>query len=97
MTKRQENSMLKAQNARLIKMLEEERQKVSGYKELSHIQNAYIAIALNRMGATAENPVPIINTEVTEAMERYEVRAVIGEDGGFKFYCEDMHSKCINE
>jgi hypothetical protein len=62
----------------------------AGYKELSQIQNAYIAVTLKRMGATEENPVPIINDEITEAMDKLEVRAVVGDNGEWKFYVEEL-------
>ena len=90
MTKAQEIAKLKAQNAKLLKMLEEERQTVSRYKELSKIQNAYVAVALKKIGATKENPVPIINEEITEAIDRLDVRAVIGDNGEWKFYVEEL-------
>ena len=90
MTKAQQIANLEKKNAQLIKLLEEERRTVAGYKELSRIQNAYIAVALKRMGATEENPVPIINDEITEAMDKLEVRALIGDGCEWKFFVEEL-------
>jgi hypothetical protein len=84
-----EITKLKKNNEKLHKMLEEERNKVKGYEELARIHNAYIAITLKKMGATSDNPIPIINDEIKEAMEHYEVRAVVGDDGSWKFYCDE--------
>lgn len=95
MTKAQEIAKVKGQNDKLRKMLADEREKVAryedgeGYEGVYRIQNAYIAVLLSKMGATKENPVTILKEEITKAMEHYEVRAGIDEDGAWKFYVEE--------
>ena len=76
------------QKEKLKKMLQEERDKVLGYEQLAKVHSAYIAILLKELGATEENMVTITPDEVTEALKRYEARAVPGGDGSFSLYCE---------
>ena len=96
MTKQRKIEQLEAKVEKLRKMLVDEREKVAryedgeGYEGVYRIQNAYIAVLLSKMGATEEKPVPIINDEITEAMDKLEVRALIGDGGGWKFYVEGL-------
>ncbi len=96
MTKAQENAKLKKQNDKLRKMLADEREKVAryedgeGYEGVYRIQNAYIAVLLSKMGATEENPVTILKEDITKAMEHYDVRAGVSEDGSWKFYVKEI-------
>lgn len=78
---------LKIQNEKLIKMVEEERQKVAGYEQLAKVHSAYISILLNKLGATKDNMITITSAEVTEALTKYEARAMPAENG-YSLYCE---------
>lgn len=75
------------QKEKLKKMLEEEREKVAGYEQLAKVHSAYISILLKKLNATEDNPIEIKASEVTEAMQMYEARAVATE-GGFGLYYE---------
>lgn len=74
-------------NEKLIKMIEAERAKVAGYEQLAKVHSAYISILLKRMGATKDNVITITASEVTEALEKYEARAMSVEKG-YSLYCE---------
>ena len=87
MTKKQEMAKIKKQNDKLVKMLAEERQKVAGYEQIAKVHSAYISILLNKLGATKDNMITITASEVTEALKKYEARAIQTEDG-FSLYCE---------
>ena len=87
MTKKQEMAKIKKQNDKLVKMLAEERQKVKGYEQLAKVHSAYISILLQKLGATKDNMITITSAEVTEALKKYEARALPSEDG-FSLYCE---------
>jgi len=87
MTKKQEMAKIKKQNDKLVKMLAEERQKVAGYEQLAKVHSAYISILLQKLGATKDNMITITSAEVTEALKKYEARALPSEDG-FSLYCE---------
>lgn len=87
--KAKEAARRKRQNEKLRKMYEAERQKVAGHEELKRIQNAYVAILLNKLGATEENPVTITNDDVKEALANDNVRATISDVGVWKLYCEE--------
>lgn len=87
MTKKQELAQLKKKNDKLIKMLAEEREKVAGYNQIAKVHSAYISILLKRLEATEDKPVTITASEVTEALNKYEARAMPTEDG-FNLYCE---------
>lgn len=65
-----------------------ERAKVAGYEQLAKVHSAYITILLKELGATEENMITITPDEVTEALQRYEARAVPNGDGSFSLYCE---------
>ena len=86
-TKKQELEKVKKQNDKLMKMIGEERQKVAGYEQVAQVNSAYISILLKRLGATEDNKVDIQASEVTEALAKYEARAVATE-GGFGLYYE---------
>jgi hypothetical protein len=64
-------------------MVAEEREKVAGYEQIAKVHSAYIAILLKSMG----NSVTITESEVKEALEKYEVRAFRVDDG-WSLYCE---------
>ena len=73
-------------------MIAEERAKVAGHEQLAKVHSAYISILLNRLGATQDNPLPIMASEVKEAMQKYEARAIqvdgLSLEAGFSLYCE---------
>ena len=87
MTKKQELAQVKKKNDKLVKMLTEEREKVAGYNQIAKVHSAYISILLKRLEATEDKPVTITASEVTEALTKYEARAMPAEDG-FNLYCE---------
>lgn len=71
----------------LKRMVERERQKVKAYERIAKVHSAYISILLNKLGATNDNTITIKTSEVTEAMDKYESRAIPTEDG-WQLYCE---------
>ena len=77
----------KIKNNKLVKMINEEREKVAGYEQIARVHSAYISILLNKLEATKDNPVAITASEVTEALKKYEARAMPAEDG-YSLYCE---------
>lgn len=83
MTKEQ----LQKKNDKLIKMLAEERERVAGYNQIAKVHSAYISILLKRLEATEDKPITITASEVTEALNKYEARAMPTEEG-FNLYCE---------
>ena len=89
MTKKQEMARLQKQNEKLLKMIAEERQKVKGYEQIAQVHSAYISILLKRLGATEDNMIDITSAEVTEALKKYEARAIQTEEG-FSLYCETL-------
>lgn len=86
-TKKQELAKEKKKNERLLKMVSEERERVAGYEQVAKVHSAYISILLKRLGATKDNMITIEASEVAEAMQKYETRA-IGAEKGFSLYCE---------
>lgn len=78
---------LKKRNERLLNMAIEAREKVAGYEQIAQVHSAYISILLKRLGATKDNMITITASEVTEALKKYEARAMPAEDG-FSLYCE---------
>lgn len=88
LTKKQELERVKKQNRRLLKMIGDERQKVAGYEQVAQVNSAYISILLKRLGATEKNKVDIPASEVTEALTKYEARAVATENGFALYYDE---------
>lgn len=89
LTKKQELANEKNKNYKLLKMLREEREKVAGYEQIAKVHSAYIALLLNKLGATEDNPLTIKASEVTEALEKYEARAMVEPtENSWKLYCE---------
>ena len=77
------------QKQKLKDMLEAEREKVRGYEQIAKVHSAYIAILLNKLGATEDKPITIKASEVTEALEKYEARAMVEpKESSWKLYCE---------
>lgn len=73
-------------NAKLLKMIADEREKVAGYEQIAKLHSAYITVLLQKLGATKDSPATITNEEVTEAMKK-EARGIpTGE--GWKLYVE---------
>ena len=86
-TKKQQLQNERNRNHRLMKMLTEEREKIAGYEQIAQVHSAYISILLKKLGATEDNMVTITPSEVTEALKKYEARAIKTEDG-WSLYCE---------
>lgn len=86
LTKKQELAKVKGQNEKLIKMVNEEREKVVGYEQIAKVHSAYISILLKKLGATKDNMIAITAAEVTEALAKYEARAMQTEDGYSLYY-----------
>ena len=87
LTKQQRLEIEERKNAKLIKMVNNEREKVAGYEQVAKLHAAYIAHLLTKLGATKENPVTITKDDVAAAM-KLEVRgAPAGE--GFKLYIKE--------
>lgn len=89
--KAKEAARRKKQNEKLRKMYEDARQVIAGHEEVARIQTACIAILLNKLKATKENPVTITAEEVKEALKTDNVKAGIEEAGVWKLYCEDAN------
>jgi len=87
LTKKQEMEQLKKKNGKLLKMVAEEREKVAGYEQIAKVHSAYIAILLRKLGATQDNAIAITPAEVNEALEKYDTRAIAGNDE-FSLYYE---------
>lgn len=64
-----------------------ERTKIAAYEQLAKVNTAYVAILLDKLGATKDHAVTITHKEITEAMKKYEARAST-IDVGFSLYCE---------
>lgn len=73
------------QKEKLKQMLEEERAKAKGYEELAKIHGAYISILLKKLGCTKDHSFVITPSDVREALEKYEARALPVE-GGYGLY-----------
>ena len=89
MNKNKKNKLInaKAQKARLLNAVKEAREQVAGYEQLAKVHSAYISILLKKLGTTKDNMITITASEVTEALNKYEARAMPTEDG-FNLYCE---------
>lgn len=87
LTKQQRLEAEERKNAKLLKMVNDEREKVAGYEQLAKLHAAYIAHLLQKLGATKENPVTITKDDVTEAMNLKVLGAPCSE--GFKLYIEE--------
>ena len=70
-------------------MIKDEREKVAGYVQVAKVHSAYISILLNKLGATEDNKINIPASEVTEALAKYEARAVATDDG-FGLYLTEI-------
>lgn len=75
------------QKEKLKEMLMTEREKVAGYEQVAKVHSAYISILLKKLGATKDNTVIITDSEIKEALNKYEARAIKTEDG-WGLYCE---------
>lgn len=70
-------------------MVNGEREKVKGYEEIAKVHSAYIAILLQKLGATKDNTVTITAEDIKEALDKYEARAMHETtDNSWKLYCE---------
>lgn len=76
---------------KLVRMVETEREKVAGYQQIIELYSGYIAILLERLGATKENVVAITSAEVDEAMKKYETRGIT-KDGAISLFIEEKGS-----
>lgn len=74
------------QKEKLKQMVETEREKVAGYEQLAKVHSAYIAILLRKLEATEDNPINIKASDVTQALEMYESRAIATNDGFGLYY-----------
>ena len=79
---------LEKRNERLLKAVSEEREKIASYEQLAKVHSAYISILLKKLGATEDNKVEIKATEVTEALNKYESRAIATDEGFALYYTE---------
>ena len=86
--KTKEIERLKNMNAKLRQMNDEKRLEVNGYRELTRIQNAYIAILLKKLGATKENPATMTKGEVKDAVAKGEPVMADVSDSGYGFYID---------
>ena len=76
---------------KLKAMLEEERKKVAGYKELMDINMGFIAILLKKIGAVSiDTAVQITKEDINEAVEFLQVNGTTW-DGGYKLFCPDTN------
>lgn len=66
---------------------EKEKEKVAGYEQVVKLYGAYVAILLEKLGATQDKPVNISKADATDGMSRIEARAMPSEDG-WCLYCE---------
>lgn len=76
---------------KLRRMVETEREKVAGYQQIIELYSGYIAILLEKLGATKENGVAITSAEVDEAMKKYETRGIT-KDGAISLFIEEKGS-----
>ena len=76
---------------KLVQMVETEREKVAGYQQIIELYSGYIAILLEKLGATKENGVAITSAEVDEAMKKYETRGIT-KDGAISLFIEEKNS-----
>ena len=83
-----EKQRIKAWHKYYEACIAEEKDKRVGYEELARVHSSYISILLNKLGATKDNMITITASEVTEALTRYEARAVPNGDGSYSLYCE---------
>ena len=77
---------------KLIEMVEIEREKVAAYEQIANIHSAYIAMLLEKLGATKDNGVLMTGEAVKKALADYETRATPTGDG-WKLYYEVKANK----
>ena len=89
MNKKKKNKLMtsKTQKERLFSAVREAREQVAGYEQIAQVHSAYISILLKRLEATEDKPITITASEVTEALNKFEARALPTEEG-FNLYCE---------
>ena len=87
LTTKQRIEKMREQNAKLVSMVTEERERVAGYEQIAKLHAAYIAVLLKRLGVTKDNPVEITDADVQEAM-RHEVRGYPAGEKAWKLYIE---------
>lgn len=85
-TKQQMLDREKKKNDNLLKMVAAERERVAGYEQLAKLHAAYIAVLLQKLGATKDTPITITKEDVAGAMELEVLGLPDGE--GFKLYIE---------
>ena len=83
-----ERQRIKAWHKYYEACIAEEKGKRVGYEELARVHSAYISILLNELGATKDNMITITASEVKEALEKCEVKAVPNDDGSYSLYYE---------
>lgn len=90
MNKKKKNKLIneKAKKARMLNAVKEANEKVKGYEQMAQVQSAYISILLKKLGATEDNKVDIKASEVTEALQKYEARAIATDEGFALYYTE---------
>jgi hypothetical protein len=71
----------------LRRIIDTERTRHKAYEQIVNGYSAYIAILLDKLGATKDNAITITAEEAAEALKKYETRG-IPIDGGFSLYCE---------
>lgn len=77
-------------NEKLVKMVNDAREKVRGYEQLAKVHSAYIAILLQRLGADMEHPENIKAEDVKYALEHLESRASGAKDGSWDLFVEEV-------
>lgn len=77
---------LKKLNEKLVEMVKAEKEKVAGYNQIAKLHSAYIAILLDKLGGTEDNPILIENIDVTNALEETEVRGYPPYEGAWCLY-----------
>lgn len=78
----------------LEKMVTAEKEKTKAYGHLIDVYTTYIAILLNKMGATKDAPVAITEEEIKEAMEHYNVMGTYSDgEVKVKLYGFDTRSE----
>ena len=79
---------------KLENMVKAEKERVKTYGQLMDVYTTYIAILLNKLGATKDAPIAITEDEIKEAMEHYKVMGTYNVDGvKVKLYGCDTRSE----
>ena len=76
--------------------LEKEKAKNEGYEEVVKMNGAYISVLLKKLGATEDNKVDITASELKEALNSYEARAVTDGNVFSLYYAKPMGSGTVN-